>query len=122
MMSGEGDLKWRIEQRFMEMPAEQAMAIIREHNGAAVYYNTFEGVSKDAQAIAMGMTAEFEHPVAGTIGTTGMPWLFSDDTLQPGAPPVLGQHTLEVLRGLGLPDAELARLRQAGAVRQADGF
>ena len=122
MMSGEGDLKWRIELRFMEMPAEQAMAIIREHNGAAVYYNTFEGVSKDAQAVAMGMTAEFEHPVAGTIGTTGMPWFFSNDTLRPGAPPVLGQHTLEVLRGLGLPDAELARLRQAGVVRQADGF
>jgi crotonobetainyl-CoA:carnitine CoA-transferase CaiB-like acyl-CoA transferase len=32
------------------------------------------------------------------------------------APPLLGEHTDEVLRGLGKSDAEIARLRSAGAI------
>lgn len=119
MMAGQGDLKWRIEQQFMNMTAEEAMAIIRNREGAAVYFNTFEGAANDAQAVAMGMTAHFEHPVAGVVGTTGIPWLFSSTALAPGTPPVLGQHTNEVLRELGVSDADMERLRVEGALLQA---
>lgn len=113
-----GDLKEQIDQKFGEMPAEEAMSLIRENGGAVVYYNTFEGVSKDPQAIAMGMTAQFEHATAGPVGTTGLPWWFSETPPQLGSPPVLGQHSIEVLRDLGLSEAEVTQLIDAGAVHQ----
>lgn len=122
MMGGGGGLKTQIEERFRDMTAEEASNLIRSCNGAAVYHNTFAGVASDPQAIAMGMTAEFEHPTAGAVDTTSMPWLFTNDTLKPGSPPILGQHTHAVLRGLGMQDADIGKLEARGAIRQAADF
>lgn len=112
----DGELKGRVEAQLATMPAEEAMALIRAHGGGAVYWNTFEGVSEDAQAVAMRMNASFDHPTAGTVGTTGVPWWFSESETQVGVPPLLGQHTGEVLRMLGREDAAIARLVQSGDV------
>ena len=116
----QGPLKQRVDEKFLDMPADEAMRLIREHDGSAVNYNSFEGVSKDAQAAAMGMTAQFQHPTAGTVGTTGFPWSFTDSTYQIGVPPILGQHTTAVLRELGVSESEVARLAAAGAIQQAE--
>ena len=64
----------------------------------------------------MRMNASFDHPTAGTVGTTGVPWWFSESETQVGVPPLLGQHTGEVLRMLGREDAAIARLVQSGDV------
>ncbi len=64
------------------------------------------------------MVVEREHPTLGTVRLLGLPVKFSET---PGAvfrvPPPLGQHTDEVLRELGLADADLARLRAEGVIR-----
>ncbi len=63
------------------------------------------------------MVVETEHPVAGKTKNLGIPVKLS---LTPGRirhpAPLLGQHTDEVLRWLGLDPAELVRLREAGAI------
>jgi crotonobetainyl-CoA:carnitine CoA-transferase CaiB-like acyl-CoA transferase len=63
------------------------------------------------------MVVELEHPSAGTIRMTGIPVKFSET---PGAvetpPPLLGEHTGEVLRGLGYSQAEIGALREKGVV------
>ncbi|MBM3384924.1 MAG: CoA transferase, partial [Betaproteobacteria bacterium] len=58
------------------------------------------------------------HPVAGEVDSVASPMRFSGTPLAFGrAPPLLGQHTDEVLRGLlGKSDAELAQLRADGVV------
>jgi CoA:oxalate CoA-transferase len=61
---------------------------------------------------------ETDHPTAGKVKMVGVPVKLSET---PGAvrepAPVLGQHTDEVLRAwLGLGDADIADLRQAGAL------
>jgi crotonobetainyl-CoA:carnitine CoA-transferase CaiB-like acyl-CoA transferase len=80
--------------------------------------NTIDRAAEHPQAIARGVFAECEHPVAGRTKVVS-PYFRMSET--PGgvrsAAPLLGQHTDEVLRDeLGLDAAELSELRRAGAI------
>src|SRR6202166_3042501 len=71
----------------------------------------------DPHAIAREMIVETTHPTAGKVKAIGLPIKFSDT---PGgvrkAAPLLGQHTLEVLREHGFSDAEIEQMAAQGAV------
>jgi crotonobetainyl-CoA:carnitine CoA-transferase CaiB-like acyl-CoA transferase len=66
---------------------------------------------------AREMVVEVDHPRAGRTKALGHPVKFS---ATPGAvkraAPLLGQHTREVLGGLGYSQAEIDRLYSEGAV------
>ena len=70
------------------------------------------------QAVAREMVVETEHPTLGKIPIVNRPIRFPADRQPvPSAPPVLGQHTDEILRDvLGLTPQRIAELRAAGAV------
>jgi crotonobetainyl-CoA:carnitine CoA-transferase CaiB-like acyl-CoA transferase len=61
---------------------------------------------------------EVDHPVTGTARHSTLPMRFSrgPDRFHRRAAPLLGEHTDEVLRGLGVSDDELARLRANGVI------
>ncbi len=63
------------------------------------------------------MVVELPHPAMGTVRLLGLPVKLSET---PGAirlaPPLLGQHTDEVLREIGISDDELRRLREHGVI------
>jgi crotonobetainyl-CoA:carnitine CoA-transferase CaiB-like acyl-CoA transferase len=72
----------------------------------------------DPQAIARGLRIDLPHPTAGTVPLVGMPIRMSGS---PPAyrrpPPLLGEHTDEVLRELaGLDASAVAALRSRGIV------
>jgi crotonobetainyl-CoA:carnitine CoA-transferase CaiB-like acyl-CoA transferase len=73
---------------------------------------------QDPQVVHRNMLREIPHPLAGTIKTVASPLRFSDLPMERyEAPPLLGQHTDEVLAGvLGLDAAEIQRLREAEAI------
>ena len=64
------------------------------------------------------MIVELEHPRAGTIRMPGTPLRFSETPCVPEVPPpVLGEHTDEVLREvLGLDEERIRELRAQGVV------
>ena len=72
----------------------------------------------DVQVQARDMVVEIAHPEGGSFRATGNPIKLSEtpgDSYDP--PPLLGQHTDEVLaRLLGKGAAELARLREARVI------
>ena len=62
------------------------------------------------------MRMEIEHPVEGTVPNIGFPMKLSGTPAQVRRhPPLLGEHTAEVLAELGIGDDEQARLRAQGA-------
>jgi crotonobetainyl-CoA:carnitine CoA-transferase CaiB-like acyl-CoA transferase len=75
-------------------------------------------VMADEQVIARGMVVEFPHPLIGSFKGMRVPLRFQglDDPVV-GRPPLLGEHTDEVLHEkLGLGTEALASLRAAGAI------
>ena len=72
---------------------------------------------RDPQVIARDMVVEVDHPTVGPVKMVGIPIKLSDT---PGeirtAPPTLGQHSDEILRGLGYTNEQIAAMRAAGAI------
>ncbi len=68
--------------------------------------------------MARGVKIELEHAVAGKMPLVASPMRFSGTPLEHRlAPPVLGQHTEEILREvLRLSDREIAGLRADGVI------
>jgi crotonobetainyl-CoA:carnitine CoA-transferase CaiB-like acyl-CoA transferase len=77
---------------------------------------TIDQLTTDPQLVATGQLQTLPHP-AGEVTVVGSPYRF--DGVRPrvhDAPPLLGQHTAEVLRGLGLTDDQVEEV--AGADRR----
>lgn len=69
-------------------------------------------VFSDPQVLAQEMVLEVEHPGHGPVRMTGFPVKLSDTPCAVRLPaPALGQHTEEVLRGLGWDGARIAALK-----------
>src|SRR5688572_8588198 len=80
--------------------------------------NSIPQVFDHPQAQARDMTMESEHPTAGTVKLTGFPYKLSDTPAEiRKPPPLLGQHTEEVLTGLlGYSTESVASLREKQAI------
>ena len=80
--------------------------------------NDVAQVFEEPQVKARGIKVEVDHPVAGKLPTVASPMRFSATPVEyRRAPPLLGEHTREVLvEQLGLTQEELARLERAAVI------
>jgi formyl-CoA transferase len=71
---------------------------------------------EDETLAELGSVVEVDHPERGRFKTVGCPLRLSDSPVEVVSPPLLGEHTGEVLAGLGYQPAEVEALRAAGAI------
>jgi crotonobetainyl-CoA:carnitine CoA-transferase CaiB-like acyl-CoA transferase len=64
-----------------------------------------------------GATTEVEHPTAGPLPFLNPPFSLAQASLRPlASPPLLGQHTAEVLAELGVDEERLSELERRGVI------
>ncbi|EFH12410.1 CaiB/BaiF CoA transferase family protein [Pseudoroseomonas cervicalis] len=79
--------------------------------------NTLRDVFADPHVVARNMVVEMPHASGETVKVIANPVKLSATPPDyRSAAPLLGQHTEEVLRGLGFAEAEIATMKQGGIV------
>ncbi|MCC6175339.1 MAG: CoA transferase [Chloroflexi bacterium] len=79
--------------------------------------NSIAEVFDDPQVLARDMLLEVAHPKLGGVKMAGIPYKLGDTPATVRRhPPMLGEHTDEVLTELGASPEEIARLRGEGAI------
>ena len=74
-------------------------------------------VLADPHLMARDMIVDVEYPGRGTYKTVGCPIKLSDSPAEITRPPLLGEHSAEVLRDLcGIDPDEVKKLREAGVL------
>ena len=74
----------------------------------------------EALRTGQARTLRVDHPTAGALELVGPPFELESATLPaPTPPPLLGQHTDEVLAELGVDDERLASLEERGVIGRA---
>ena len=79
--------------------------------------NAIPEVFEDRQVKHRRMLIDVPHPLSGTVPLVASPMRFTAAPLaHDRAPPLLGEHSVEILHDIGIGDAEIERLRKSGVV------
>ncbi len=102
----------RIESVMATEPRDYWLARLQTHGVPCGPINNYADVMEDPHILARDLVVDTDHPTLGRIKTLGTPVKLSDTPLTPGRPaPMLGQHTDEVLREIGLTTQDIAKVR-----------
>ena len=106
-----------LQQLFRSRTRAEWVELLHQSDVCAGPVLTLDEVVRDPQLVQRGLFQELEHPKLGPVRQVAFPVQMSRT---PGRvatpPPELGEHTDEVLRGLGYDPAAIAALRRDGVV------
>ena len=102
---------------FRERPMAEWAALLDEAGVPCSPINTIAQVFEDEQVKHRKMLIDLPHPTAGSVPQIRSPMRFAEAALAfDRAPPLLGQHTHEVLAGLGFDQDRIAALARDGVI------
>jgi crotonobetainyl-CoA:carnitine CoA-transferase CaiB-like acyl-CoA transferase len=89
---------------------------LREADIICAPINTLRDAAQDPDVLANNYVIEVEHPKYGKIHEVGYPWEFSETPAKVGVAPELGEHNMQILKGLGYTDAQIEELKNKKAI------
>jgi crotonobetainyl-CoA:carnitine CoA-transferase CaiB-like acyl-CoA transferase len=102
---------------FAEKAADEWLALFEKNGIPCGPIFSVGEVLEHPQVRAREMVVERPHPKLKSVKMTGVPVKLSATPGEAGcAPPLLGQHTEEVLRGLGYDANQCAEFKKRGVV------
>jgi crotonobetainyl-CoA:carnitine CoA-transferase CaiB-like acyl-CoA transferase len=108
-----------LEARFATRTTDEWEPDFRRHGALFAPVRTIAEILEHRQTRALGLVQSVEHPTVGTIPQLGPPLEMSDT---PAAirrpPPLLGEHTREVLADYGFDVTEVDALLEAGVAAE----
>ncbi len=108
-----------LEARFRTRPRSEWLELLAAHDIPAAPVQSLTDFMDDPAVRHHDMVREYDHPDVGRLRLMGQPLVFGDTPVaDPGPPPALGQHTEEVLRGLGYDAAAIEDLAARGIVKR----
>ncbi|HZU24951.1 MAG TPA: CoA transferase [Bryobacteraceae bacterium] len=110
------EVKRKLEPGFAAKTTAELLEIFLTHDIWCAPVNTFPQVERDPQVVHNGAITSFEHPKAGTFRTIKPPIQFSRTPAQVKRPPLVGEHTAEILKELGYSDNEIATFQSEKVV------
>ncbi|WP_136660639.1 CoA transferase [Nitratireductor sp. XY-223] len=103
------------------LTAEECAARLSEAGVPNSLLHSIEQSLNHPQAQARDMISKMPHPAVGEINALSMPLLFDGYDRKPRtAPPMLGEHTVELLEEAGLMRSEIDDLLRDGTALAAD--
>ncbi len=107
-----GELEPLLESIFASRTTAEWTHLLQEHAVPAGPVYRVSEIAKDAQVVARQEVLELRHPKAGTIRQFGPAFRTSHERGAHTPPPLLGEHTDEVLAELGYPAETIERLHR----------
>jgi crotonobetainyl-CoA:carnitine CoA-transferase CaiB-like acyl-CoA transferase len=110
------ELQDELERTFKTQPKDHWVDLLLAHGIPAGPILSYPEAFGSEHAAARGMRMEIDHPVEGSVPNIGFPVKLSGTPQQVRRhPPLLGEHTAQVLAELGIGEAEQAQLQAQGA-------
>lgn len=112
-----GTLEEILREEIRQLTTEEAATVFEKYDVPASPVKDMESVFHNQQVQARNMLYSVEHPTAGEVKMPGSPMHFSHTpTTLSTHPPMLGEHTQEILRELGYDGSDVQEFDENGVI------